>query len=186
MLSRSIWRYGILVWALVLGASPTACSEPSRLEEVALRCSTPEQLAAFLNQRILFQEDICLFNRVDYWQEPEEFLDRGAGDCEDYALFSEEILKRQGREALVLSLYGPGGYAHTVCVFQENHRYNVLNQDRVIRYGAGSLEELAGRLCRDWTWGAVARRVGTRGQAIRRITPGSRPSPSGFQKLAGR
>lgn len=186
MLPRSIGRYGILVWALVLGMSPAACPEPSPLDEVAHLCSTPEQLAAFLKRHILFQEDVRLFNRLDYWQEPEEFLARGAGDCEDYALFSEEVLRRQGREVFVLSLYGPEGYAHTVCVFQENGRYHVLNQDRVIRYGARNLEELAGDLCRDWAWGAVARRAGTRGQAIRRIIPESRPSPSGFQRLAGR
>lgn len=184
MLFRSCWKYGIPAWMLivVMGLPGAASPEqPGRLEAIAQRCSTPELLAAFLKEHVTFQEDRRLFGREDYWQEPEEFLDRSAGDCEDYALLAEAVLRGQGREAFVLSLYGEGGYAHTVCVFSEKRRYHVINQDRVVRYGARSLEELADRLYPRWTWGAVARRVGTRGQAVRRITPGSRPSSSGFR-----
>lgn len=186
MLFGPVLRGGIFAWALVLAWPPAVFPEPNRLDEIAERFSRPEQLAAFLKREMTFQEDAALFGQVDYWQEPEEFLIRSAGDCEDYALFAEAILKRQGREVFVLSLYGEGGYAHTVCVFKEANRYHVLNQDSLVRYGAGSVEELAGLLCSRWVWGAVARRAGTRGQAVRKITAESRPSPSGFPATAGR
>ncbi len=152
-------------------AAPQAASEPGQAESpldlVARSCSTPEQLARFLNAHLIFQEDLSLFGEADYWQAPEEVLVRGRGDCEDYALLADDLLKRQGRKSLVFSLYGPKGYAHTVCVFVEDGRYNLLNQDRLVRTGAASLEELAGKLCRDWEWGAVAERHGHRGRAVR-------------------
>ncbi len=170
MLFRSIGCFGISALMLILGMAPPASPQGGRLEQIAQQCETPELLAVFLKERLTFRDDFLLFGREDYWQEPEEFLAQGAGDCEDYALLAEEVLKRQGREAFVLSLYGEGGYAHTVCVFIEEGAYHVLNQDRVIRAGAKNLEELADQLYPRWVWGAVARRAGTRGQAVRRIT----------------
>ena len=139
------------------------------LDLVARNYSTPEQLACFLKARLTFQEDLSLFGQADYWQAPEEVLVRGRGDCEDYALLANDLLKRQGKETFVFSLYGPRGYAHTVCVFVEGGRYSLLNQDRLVSTRAASLEELAGKLCRDWEWGAVAERNGHRGRAVRII-----------------
>ena len=165
---------GWLTIGLCLSAIPqVASSEPVRagrmLETIARAYPTPEQLALFLHKNVFFQEDVRLFGLADYWQDPEEFLDRRKGDCEDYALLAQAVLLHQGQEAFVFSLYGEQGYAHTVCVFVEKGCYNVINQDRVIRYHAKSLEDLATYLYPQWNWGAVAERVGHRGRAIREI-----------------
>lgn len=40
----------------------------------------------FFNQRIAFREDQQVWGRVDYWASPLELLDKGQGDCEDYAI----------------------------------------------------------------------------------------------------
>jgi len=40
----------------------------------------------FYNHRISFRDDIDLWGQVDYWASPMETLQRGAGDCEDYAI----------------------------------------------------------------------------------------------------
>jgi hypothetical protein len=141
----------------------------SSLDAVAGRLNSPEALGAFLIRQMRFQEDARLFGEADYWQSPEEFLARGSGDCEDYALLAQAVLERQGVDSFVFSLYGEGGYAHTVCVFLEGGRYSVVNQDRLIRYRAESLEELATLLCPRWTWGAIAERSGHRGRGIRKI-----------------
>ena len=170
MLFGPIGKHAVLAFVLVLWSASAASPQPGGLDEIARRYPTPERLAAFLKERIVFKEDQQLFGTEDYWQQPEEFLNRGAGDCEDYALLAQEILKRQGKEAFVLSLYGDENYAHTVCVFVEQGCSHVINQDRVIRYGARSIEELATDLYPRWKWAAIARRVCTRGQAIRKIT----------------
>ncbi|MEK8047161.1 transglutaminase-like cysteine peptidase [Ideonella margarita] len=41
---------------------------------------------SFFNQRIAFREDLENWGQVDYWASPLESLQRGAGDCEDYAI----------------------------------------------------------------------------------------------------
>lgn len=40
----------------------------------------------FFNQRIAFREDVENWGQVDYWASPLESLQKGAGDCEDYAI----------------------------------------------------------------------------------------------------
>lgn len=43
-------------------------------------------LNQFFNRRILSREDIDVWGQVDYWASPLEMLDKGAGDCEDFAI----------------------------------------------------------------------------------------------------
>jgi predicted transglutaminase-like cysteine proteinase len=40
----------------------------------------------FFNRRVLFRDDIDIWGQVDYWASPLEMLDKGSGDCEDYAI----------------------------------------------------------------------------------------------------
>lgn len=40
----------------------------------------------FFNRRIASREDSELWGQVDYWASPMEMLEKGAGDCEDFAI----------------------------------------------------------------------------------------------------
>jgi len=168
------WAWALIICLIATGwaewtASADTSAPKTTSRTLAEYYPTPEALAAYLEQALTFEEDTDLFGQVDYWQSPKEFLARGKGDCEDYALLAYTVLKRQGVEAFPFSLYGPNGFAHTVCVFVEDGRYNVINQDKVLRYEADSLEMLADLLCPTWSWGAVAERSGHRGRAVRVI-----------------
>lgn len=44
------------------------------------------QVNGFFNKRIEFREDIEVWGKIDYWASPLESLDKGRGDCEDYAI----------------------------------------------------------------------------------------------------
>lgn len=148
------------------GAPPP---QPLSLEVIAPRYASPQELAQFLRDAITPATDEELFGQPDYWQTPEEFLKRRAGDCEDYALFSQAILQRQGIEAHVLSLFGEGGLAHTVCVFIDAGRYHVVDQDHLKAYGAPTIAALASHLYPGWTHAALAERFGHRGKLLSRI-----------------
>jgi predicted transglutaminase-like cysteine proteinase len=50
----------------------------------------------FFNQRTRFVDDSKLWNVKDYWATPLEFLVKGAGDCEDYAIAKYFTLKALG------------------------------------------------------------------------------------------
>lgn len=50
----------------------------------------------FFNHNIRFTDDIDLWDKKDYWATPAEFLARGAGDCEDYAIAKYFTLQKMG------------------------------------------------------------------------------------------
>ncbi len=142
-------------------------AQPAPLDQLAAQHTTPKSIAKMLRREFTFVRDQDLFGEVDYWQAPEEFLARRAGDCEDYALMAQALLLRNGYDAYVFSLFGEGGYAHTVAVFRDAHgKLNVINQGKLRSYRASSFEELAGDLYPAWTFGCIAERDGTRGRML--------------------
>lgn len=55
-----------------------------------------EKINSFLNKNIVFVNDIDLYGVKDYWATPVEFISRGAGDCEDFAISKYFSLKIMG------------------------------------------------------------------------------------------
>ncbi len=123
-------------------------------------------LVRWMKKNLKFVDDSKLFGNDDYWQDPSEMLQRGEGDCEDYALFAKSVLDHLGIESYVVSFYGPGHYAHTVVIFKQGAGYNVVNEDRLYRYQARTIEEALTRVHSNWTWGGIAEKQGSRGSLI--------------------
>jgi len=61
---------------LLLIEKVTPLEEASRLSQVN----------SFFNKHIEYREDIQVWGKIDYWASPLESLDKGRGDCEDYAI----------------------------------------------------------------------------------------------------
>lgn len=55
-----------------------------------------ERTNRFFNERIRFAGDTEVWGREDYWATPVEFLCKGAGDCEDFAIAKYFTLKAMG------------------------------------------------------------------------------------------
>lgn len=116
--------------------------------------SSPEALGHYLWKNFSYESDQSNFGKNDYWQTPEEFIANGKGDCEDFAVFASELLKQTGRKAFVLSIYGDG-YAHTICVFMENGRYQAIDETEVKRVNASDLQSLMSSIYPYWNKGAI-------------------------------
>lgn len=55
-----------------------------------------KQVNQFFNARMAFRDDIVVWKQQDYWATPIEFLRKGAGDCEDFALAKYFTLREMG------------------------------------------------------------------------------------------
>jgi predicted transglutaminase-like cysteine proteinase len=55
-----------------------------------------EKVNRFFNSRIRFANDVDVWGIKDYWATPIEFLCKGAGDCEDFAIAKYFTLKAMG------------------------------------------------------------------------------------------
>ena len=50
----------------------------------------------FFNRRMLFEDDIVVWQQADYWATPLEFMGRGSGDCEDFTIAKYITLQMLG------------------------------------------------------------------------------------------
>ncbi len=127
------------------------------LSGLAASLSSPDTLARYMWKNFSVESDQSNFGQEDHWQSPEELLATRKGDCEDFARFAYEILRMNGRKAFMISVYGKGGYGHTVCVFLENGRYNVIDDTEVKRLQARSLTDVFGKIYPQWEKAALVK-----------------------------
>jgi predicted transglutaminase-like cysteine proteinase len=95
----------------------------------------------FFNRRVLFRDDLEVWGQTDYWASPLEMLDKGAGDCEDYAIAKYFSLLGLGVPVSKLrmvyvraQLGGVGGpsQAHMVLAYYESANAEPLILDNLV------------------------------------------------------
>lgn len=120
LFSLSAWLLVLLAFSSGLGAGwdfsaistrterlygPATPAARQRIDEWATLLKNPPQgtirqkldaVNQFFNDRMAFRDDIVVWNQQDYWATPIEFLRKGAGDCEDYALAKYFTLRELG------------------------------------------------------------------------------------------
>jgi hypothetical protein len=102
-------------------------------QPLAVQCKTIEDVRQFLRGcRGVSDEE--LFGKRDYWQPPEEFEKRKAGDCEDFSLWTWRQLLTMGFDArVVFGRHGRYGIGHAwVMFFQDGKCYLLEPQARSI------------------------------------------------------
>lgn len=116
----SLWLVALLVIPPGLGAGwdfsaistrterlygPATPAARQRIDEWAALLNNPaqgtiqdklKQVNQFFNARMAFRDDIVVWKQQDYWATPIEFLRKGAGDCEDFALAKYFTLREMG------------------------------------------------------------------------------------------
>jgi predicted transglutaminase-like cysteine proteinase len=115
----------------------TAMGAAARLDEEAkLR-----HINKFFNEHTHFQDDTVVWGQVDYWASPLELLDKGEGDCEDYAIAKYFTLIAVGVPSPKLRLVyvraqlgGPAGLvqAHMVLAYYGHPDMQPLILDNLI------------------------------------------------------
>jgi predicted transglutaminase-like cysteine proteinase len=71
---------------------PRASAALPALQSLLQSATGPDEEAqltavnGFFNRRIVFRDDALVWGQTDHWTSPLELLDKGEGDCEDYAI----------------------------------------------------------------------------------------------------
>lgn len=95
-------------------------------QPLAVHCKSLEDLREFL-KKCRGVTDKELFGKEDYWQPPEEFELRKAGDCEDFSLWTWRQLMEMGFDArIVFGRHGRYGTGHAWVMFFEAERCFLL------------------------------------------------------------
>lgn len=104
----------------------------------------------------------------EHWQTPIETLERGKGDCEDFAIFTVDVLTRvlEITEARFIAYTGNHiGHGHAIAVFPYKNRLHIFSNGNLVTYGNNYIdighlffeEGLKYMEVRDWT-GRVLKR----------------------------
>jgi len=95
-------------------------------QPLSLQCRNLEEMRQFLS-KCRAVSDEKLFGKEDYWQPPDEFEKRRAGDCEDFSFWTWRQLLNMGLDARIVfgrsSRYGIG---HAWTMFFENGKCFLL------------------------------------------------------------
>jgi predicted transglutaminase-like cysteine proteinase len=92
----------------------------------------------FFNRRVLFRDDAEVWGQADYWASPLETLNKGAGDCEDYAIAKYFSLVAAGMPVAKLRLVyvraqiGGAVQAHMVLAYYAQPEAEPLILDSLI------------------------------------------------------
>ena len=86
-------------------------------QPLTVQCKTLDQVRQFL-RTCRAVSDKELFGKDEYWQPPEEFEQRKAGDCEDFSLWTWRELLAMGLDArVVFGKHGRYGIGHAWVMF---------------------------------------------------------------------
>ncbi|MFY7867304.1 MAG: transglutaminase-like cysteine peptidase [Roseateles sp.] len=119
-------------------------SEAQALLQMIERASAQDEetklttVNSYLNRRIEFRDDIEVWGKVDYWASPLEALDKGRGDCEDYAIAKYLSLVTAGvpvaklRMVYVRATVGGRSLAHMVLAYYAEPNAEPLILDNLI------------------------------------------------------
>jgi predicted transglutaminase-like cysteine proteinase len=125
-----------------LGARAVAALAPLQsLLQQGAALDEEGQLAAvngFYNRRIVFAEDSEVWGQADHWASPLEALEKGRGDCEDYAIAKYFSLLSMGMPVVRLRLVyvraqiGADSQAHMVLAYYAQPNAEPLILDNLI------------------------------------------------------
>jgi hypothetical protein len=95
-------------------------------QPLTVQCKTLDQVRQFL-RTCRAVSDKELFGKDEYWQPPEEFEQRKAGDCEDFSLWTWRELLAMGLDArVVFGKHGRYGIGHAWVMFFQDGRCFLL------------------------------------------------------------
>lgn len=92
----------------------------------------------FFNRRVRYAEDIDVWGQRDHWASPLEMLEKGRGDCEDYAvakyfsLIASGVSAAKMRMVYVRAVTGTRSFAHMVLAYYPEPMAEPLILDNLV------------------------------------------------------
>lgn len=127
-------------WLLAAGRT-FATPLPPELSDPGL---TPKRFAAYFAD---FEDEVGV-----EVQTPAEFLSRRRGDCDDYAILADHVLKQHGYGTRLVHVRMVGRIAHAICYVFEDRAYLDYNNRKfffTLQRCGPTLREIATRVA-DW------------------------------------
>ena len=124
---------------------PQLCFAQS-LESASSLIHTPHELGVWLASEFRYQGEI-----PDYWQSAEETLNLKTGDCEDFAILAQAVLKNLGTDSDIMVIKFRGlKQTHAICMFKINGFYSFISNRKLIATKQTLIREAVQEKYPDW------------------------------------
>ena len=115
--------------------------------EVVAELNTPGKVYSWMGKNIRYKTDESY---ADEFRDPEMTFALKYGDCDDYAVLADYILKKHGYDSQVVSVFTSEA-GHTVCVWKDAAgKYNHLSNSSIRLISADKLENVANDVYANW------------------------------------
>lgn len=135
----------ILSIVLFLIVVPSICFG----QNIAIQASvinSPVKLAQWFNQEFTYETEM-----PDYWQSASETIDRKKGDCEDFAILAQSMLKKMGVKSEIAIVKFEGiSQEHAICLFKKGNYYSFISNQQLIETGATTIRDAMNEQYPDW------------------------------------
>ena len=113
-------------------------AHPADLANSVNFIKTPDALARLLTGNFRYE-----LKMTDEWQTPEETLSLKKGDCDDFALLAQAVLKGIGIKSDVLILKFRGlSVLHAICIWKDKAgKYSFISNRELYRTGKSDIQE---------------------------------------------
>ncbi|MDI6759020.1 MAG: transglutaminase-like domain-containing protein [Candidatus Omnitrophota bacterium] len=130
---------------LCLLSLPSLCLSQN-IEGVTSFIHNPAQLSKWLSKEFRYELEF-----PDYWQPAQETLNSKKGDCEDFAILTQEILKGLGiKSDIIIVVLKDLKQSHALCMFKDGESYSYFSNQNLIQTNAGTIKEAIQEEHPDW------------------------------------
>lgn len=119
---------------------------PSALTQISKTIKNPAELSNLLATEFRYETEM-----PDRWSKAEETAVAKKGDCEDFAILAQEILKRINIDSQILIIKYKGiSQAHAICIFKEGDTYSFISNQELVRTNAPTVTAAVEEQYTDW------------------------------------
>ncbi|HEY8369774.1 MAG TPA: transglutaminase domain-containing protein [Thermodesulfobacteriota bacterium] len=128
--------------------------------DLSLDLDSPDAVATYMLRRFSFRDDRDLYGVAERFVPPDEFLARGAGDCDDWAWFAAAVLAKQGYPTWLVSVWREeadraGNTGHMVAAYLAADGWGYVSTEGHVAAQAASIAELAERVSPRWLGASI-------------------------------
>jgi Transglutaminase-like superfamily len=155
----------VLLFLALLPVAVPSDPEQAWLVDLTLDLDSPDAVATFMRRKFTFRHDEELYGVPEYFATPQEFLTRGAGDCDDWAWFAAEALRERGFATWLMSVWRPepddaGNTGHMVAAYLTREGWSYVSSDGHVPAHASSIAGLAAAVSPKWDGVSIWRFTG--------------------------
>mgnify|MGYP003587410648 FL=1 len=97
-------KYFIIAFCVLMSSCAFFADPETLIRTPSISFNSMDELCNYVNYGLSYKYEF-----TDYWQAPQETIDKGTGDCEDFCIFVGYFARKMGYEVYLVAVETPKG-----------------------------------------------------------------------------